>query len=100
MTTTLNFDLINGTFKAADARRVLMTLINDKISFHELEIFSAHEKYGKDLPDSIKRVKELNEALLKITEFLNQIDANNSEIQILGSIDLVAVDKKIENEVF
>lgn len=99
MTTTLNFDLIKGNFKVADAKRVLMTLINDKIGFHELEIFSAHEKYGKDLPDSIRRVKELNEALLKITEFVNQIDTDNSEIKILGSIEIVAVDKKIENAV-
>lgn len=54
MKTNLNFDLINGTFQPAEAKNVLFTLIKDKINFHELEMFSAYERYGVELPHSKK----------------------------------------------
>lgn len=100
MKTSLTFDLIDGTFKPFEAKRVLFTLIKDKINFHELELFSAHERFGADLPVSRNRIKNLNEALVKIEEVITEFEKSNLEIKISGTIEIVAVQKAEKNEVF
>lgn len=100
MKTNLTFDLINGTFQPAEAKNVLFTLIKNKINFHELEMFSAHERYGLELPHSKKRVTELKDALLQIEETIKEFEKSNSNIQIMGAIEIVGVEKKAEHEIF
>lgn len=99
MKTNLTFDLINGTFQPAEAKNVLFTLIKDKINFHKLEMFSAYERYGIELPHSKKRVSELKDALLKIEETIKESEKLNSNVQIVGAIEIIAVEKKEKNEV-
>jgi len=100
MQTNLTFDLIDGTFKPFEAKSVLFTLIKDKINFHEREIFSADERFGTDLPHSKKRIKDLNEALVRIEQVINEFEKSNLEIKISGAIEIVAVEKMEKNEVF
>ena len=100
MKTNLTFDLIDGTFQPFEAKTVLFTLIKDKINFHEQEIFSANERFGADLPHSKRRIKDLNEALTRIEEVINEIEKFNYEIKISGTIEIVAVEKFQKNEVF
>lgn len=100
MKTNLTFDLINGTFQPAEAKNVLFTLIKDKINFHELEMFSAYERYGIELPHSKKRVADLKNALLQIEETIKEFEKSNSNIQIKGKIEIIAVEKKEKHEVF
>ncbi|HBI00370.1 MAG TPA: hypothetical protein PLL09_15890 [Flavobacterium sp.] len=100
MKTNLTFDLINGTFQPAEAKNVLFTLIKDKINFHELEMFSAYERYGIELPNSKKRVAELKNALSQIEETIIEFEKSNSNIQIKGKIEIIAVEKKEKHEVF
>jgi len=100
MKTNLTFDLIDGTFKPFEAKRVLFTLIKDKINFHELELFSANERYGFDLPHSRKRIKDLNDTLVRIEHVINEFEKSNFEIKISGAIEIVAVEKMEKNEVF
>jgi hypothetical protein len=100
MKSNLTFDLIDGTFNPVEAKRVLFTLIKDKINFHELEIFSTNERYGIDLPNSKTRIKDLNKALVNIEEVINELEKSNFEIKISGAIEIVAVEKMEKNEVF
>lgn len=100
MKTNLTFDLIDGTFKPSEAKRVLFTLIKDKINFHELEIFSANERFGIDLPHSKNRIKNLKQALVKIEQVINELEKSNLEIKISGAIEIAAVEKMEKNEVF
>jgi hypothetical protein len=100
MKTNLSFDLINGTFHPTEAKNILFTLIKDKINFHELEMFSAYERYGIELPHSKKRVAELKNELLKIEETIKEFEKANADIQIIGSIEMKAVEKKQKHEVF
>lgn len=100
MKTNLTFDLIDGTFKPIEAKKVLFTLIKDKINFHELEIFSAYERYGIDLLNSKTRIKDLKNALVNIEQVINEFEKSNFEIKISGAIEIVAVEKMGKNEVF
>ncbi|RAR46679.1 hypothetical protein [Flavobacterium lacus] len=100
MDKNLNFKLIDGTFKPSDAKSVLTTLVKDKIKFHELELFSAHERFGIELPHSKKRIAELNEILLQISQVLKDYESEEVEIRISGTIEVLAVEKKEKNEVF
>ena len=100
METNLNFNLIEGTFKPSEAKSILTTLVKDKIKFHELELFSAHERFGIELPKSKKRVIELNEILLNINQVLTDYESKDVEIKISGAIEILVLDKKEKNEVF
>ena len=100
MKTNLTFDLINGTFQPTEAKNVLFTLVKDKINFHELEMFSAYERYGIELPNYKKRVAELKNSLLKIEETIKELENLNADIQITGTIEIIAVEKKEKHEVF
>ncbi|WP_291120027.1 hypothetical protein [Flavobacterium sp. UBA6135] len=100
MTTNLTFDLIDGSFKSAEAKRILFTLIKDKINFHELEMFSAYEKYGIELPHSKKRIVALKEALVSIDRLITESAKDDLDIQISGAIQIISVAKKETNEVF
>jgi hypothetical protein len=100
METNLNFNLIEGTFKPSDAKSILTTLVKDKIRFHELELFSAHERFGIELPHSKKRIKELNNILLNLNQVMNDYDNNEVEVKISGIVEILVVEKIEKNEVF
>lgn len=100
MKTDLNFDLINGTFKPLEAKSILLTLLKNKINFHELEIFSSQERFGKDLPHSQKRITELKSSIQQVEFFFRELDNSDFSIKITSSVEISAVEKKEKNESF
>ncbi len=53
------YALIDGTFSAADASKILLEIINNKINYHNLHIHSITERFGGDTSLSEKRIKKL-----------------------------------------
>jgi hypothetical protein len=51
---TYQFKLIEGNFSSQDAKTVLMSVINSKINFHNLNAFS---EFVKKNEDKFKRLK-------------------------------------------
>ncbi len=100
MTKPVTFDLIDGTFKPDEAKSVLFNLIQDKINYHELERFSAQERFGIELPHSQKRISQLNESLLKIQALVEASEKANVALQISGTIEIAVVEKKAVHDVF
>jgi hypothetical protein len=100
MKTDLNFDLINGTFKPLEAKSILLILLKNKINFHELEIFSSQERFGKDLPHSKKRITELKESMANVEIFFQELANLDTSIKITSSVEISAVEKKEKNESF
>jgi hypothetical protein len=99
MKTEFSFDLINGDFLADDAKSILMSLIKDKINYHELELFSASERFGRDLPHSKRRIKQLNEAMIEMNTFLSSIENKDITFTISAKVDIIPVEKNKMNEV-
>ena len=59
MNTKHNLKLIDGKFTPIEAGKVLFGLISYKMNYHQLELFSDEERFGKDLSNSKKRIEEL-----------------------------------------
>ena len=81
------FNLINNTYSAEAAKEVLTSLINDKIRFLNIQILSAHERFGENAVQLESRVKELEADRNRLIEILNKAAENNAEIEILSSVD-------------
>lgn len=80
MNEPIEYKLIDGKFTAHEAREILLDMINKKIQFHQLKNFSSEERFGKSLPSSLKRIKELEKDKVDV---LNKI-----EIAMLGQYEL------------
>ena len=70
------FNLLDGTFTATDAKEILVTLFNDKIRFHRLRNFSHEERLGMPDPHAIDRVPKLKQTLEDILGLLKQQDGD------------------------
>ncbi len=79
------FNLINGTFTATDAREILVTLFSDKIRFHRLRNFSHEERLGVPDPHTAERVPKLKQTLEDILGLLKQYDGE-TEFEIHADI--------------
>lgn len=84
----LSVTLINGIYSPEQARDILMNLVSSKINFHNQEIFSIQERFGRNSAHSVKRVAELKQVRDNLMTYLNNLDNKqvnvkiNSEVQI------------------
>lgn len=80
---------IEGKFSPADAKEVLLTLINHKISYHSLKNFSSEERFGKPVPGSQKRIQQLKKSREKIVHLIQQAVEHKLNLRIESSINIV-----------
>ena len=80
--------LIDGTFSAEDADRVLTTLINYKIDYHNREDFSNHIRFNKDIEHSKKRIQELTETKEQIKELIQKSKSEDIKFVIKSNISI------------
>lgn len=69
------FLLIEGLFPPAEAADVLLSLLNDKIKFHTVQLLNLKDMGQSDFLNSEERIKQLREAKNKITDII--LDARN-----------------------
>ena len=81
------FNLINSTYSVETAKEVLTSLINDKIRFLNVQILSAHERYGDNAAHLAKRVEELEQDRNRLIKTLSQAEQENAEIEINSSVN-------------
>ena len=96
MENTQQLTLIDGTFVPSEARKLLSDLISRKINYHQLEMFSNEERFGKDISNSKKRIEALKntkEALKGIIEFAIE---NQYKLKVNSFIDIIFVEDKTE----
>ncbi|NJM78691.1 MAG: hypothetical protein HC854_01925 [Flavobacterium sp.] len=82
------FKLVKGQFSPAEARNILFTLINDKIKFHQLDLFSKTERNKTNNIHSKERIKELELSRDNLESFLEELEDKNLKISIDGNITL------------
>ena len=83
-----NITLVKGTFAPSEAADVLLTLINDKIKFHSIQVLNLIEGSEKDIAYSEERIKALKAAKADITEMV--VEARNKDLvlEINSSIQI------------
>jgi hypothetical protein len=82
------FKLIDGTFSAEDAERVLTTLLNYKIDYHNREDFSNHIRFNKDIEHSKKRIQELTETKGQIKILIQNSKSEDIKFVIKSNISI------------
>jgi hypothetical protein len=85
------FKLIEGVFIVSDAKEILLTLIEEKIKFHELKSFSDEVKLGKKSEDSLIKVADLRATKTKIIAFIDD-DKTKSKISINSFIEIESLE--------
>lgn len=87
-----NFKLIDGTFSVKEAIEILLALVDNKINFHKLKIFSTEECTGHTDEHSEQRVMQLQLIRKELLEHLRQLPADtNIEISSTVSIKTKAI---------
>ncbi len=88
MSTNRVFKLIEGEFDAHDAAEVLLSVISDKINFHEVQLLSCQERNSGDAAYSKKRFEELRHTREEVTELLREAREKNLKLQINSDIEI------------
>ena len=82
------YRLISGSFSPDDARQVLLSLINHKISFHHRNDWSHRERFGEDNPAAVKRVEELSQTREDIAQLIGEAAAMGLNLSIKSNIEI------------
>lgn len=74
--------LINGSFGATDAKKILLEMLHNKIHFHNRQIQIIQEQTGGDTSHSEKRIDELFDLTEKIKAVLAEAEKKNQKVEI------------------
>lgn len=85
------FQLIEGEFLPEEALKLLLSLLNNKIKFHQLESFSNQIRVGSDLSHAKKRVEYLNKSIEDIKLILKDAEENGKQLKIESVIQITLV---------
>lgn len=84
----LAFDLIKGEFTADEAKDILMHMVQKKIDFHEMKIFSEDVRFGIKDNFSLERVEELRVSKNKVKEIIEDAQAKGQKVRIKSNIQI------------
>eukprot|EP01023_Acetabularia_acetabulum_P017123 TRINITY_DN18516_c0_g1_i10.p1 TRINITY_DN18516_c0_g1~~TRINITY_DN18516_c0_g1_i10.p1 ORF type:complete len:139 (-),score=13.42 TRINITY_DN18516_c0_g1_i10:296-712(-) len=82
--------LIDNTYSPADAREVLCSLLNDKITFLNVQIHSIHERFGKNAMHLKKRITELQNEKTELLHLIKEWQDGDTELEIQSVINIKA----------
>lgn len=83
-----NHLLIDGEFSTEEARTILMTLIENKIRFHQQENLSQEERFGSSGKRSSRRIDQLLRTKADITAVIADAEASNERLAINCTIEI------------
>lgn len=81
-----DFNLIEELTDSKDSKEILLSLIQFKIRFHNLKLFSSNEMHGVEDSYSRKRLKELNDMRNEVIEIIDQNSESGKKIKIHSTI--------------
>lgn len=82
------YKLIDGEFSPDDAKKVLLSILNSKINFHNLLSFSNHIRFNNDINTSKNRIEELNNTKTAILELIEKATKENLTFKIKSNISI------------
>lgn len=80
--------LVDSTYPADKAREVIISLLNDKIRFINLQIFSLEERHNLDSEHLKERLRELAEERDQVAEILKAHSGKNTPVKINCDIQI------------
>jgi hypothetical protein len=83
-----NFKLIDGVFDPVEAKKIIISLINNKINFHNLEDFSNHVRFNDNLSNSKKRITELQKNKEDVSSLIAFAEKNGWQLKINSTIEI------------
>jgi len=83
--------LIDGKFKPSEAGSILFELISRKISYHQMEIFSNEERFGKDVSNSKKRIEQLKDVRKHLEEIIEYSSEKKLNLKIESFINITFI---------
>jgi len=90
MSEKLEFNLVLGSYTPEEAATVLLSLINSKINFHELEAFRRRERGEGDPGRSERRISDLTESRREVRHLLERSQAEGLTVSVRGVIEVTA----------
>ncbi len=90
MAEQLEFNLVLGNYSPEEAATVLLSLINSKINYHELDAFRQHERGEGNPQKSQRRIEELAESRSQVRELLERSEEKGLTISVKGVIEVTA----------
>lgn len=91
MNTPQRYKLIDGEFAPDRAMHVLLSLVNNKIDFHNVEKLSNEERFGKDVTHSQHRLTELKQLRDTLRELCGSLSESGTRVRINGWIEIESV---------
>ena len=91
------FKLVDGQFAPSEAGKVLFALINSKINFHNLEIFSHQIRFNEENPHSKTRIKSLLDVSESIKALVLEALSKDMELKI-DSVIRIELSPKVKTE--
>ena len=91
--------LISGEFDNLEAREILLSLIDSKIKFHHVRVFSTEERFGMKDTKSVSRLAELKELREEILRFLKNNEDSDFVYKISSAIAIEMVPKKLKAKI-
>ena len=89
MKTKHNLKLIEGKFIPSEAGKVLSGLINYKINYHQMELFSNEERFGKDVSNSKKRIEELKAVTGSLKKIIDFTSDKGQILQLSCAVEII-----------
>ena len=82
-----NYCLISGVFNPDDANEILMTLLDDKISFHRRNNWSRSERFGESGAAGARRIDELRETKSELAALMQEAGSERQRLAISCTIE-------------
>ena len=88
---TQKVQLIKGTFDPENARHLLLSLLNYKISFHEVRRLGETERFGRADPHGKRRIAELKASRQAVVDFLGAAARIGARLRIESDVKIRTV---------
>jgi hypothetical protein len=94
MNSNLNqpFSLVDSTFTFDEAREVLMSLIQSKLTFHNLKNLRSYEQTGQANFTSEKRIQELEQMRSEILDLIMYARNTGQKLKIKSEINVELIE--------
>lgn len=91
-----DIELINGIFSPQEAKEILLTILEDKIRFHNVKLMRGFES-GIETTSSKKRLLELQAAKESVLRVVNNAVEDSSDLSINATISIgTLVQKEVD----
>ncbi|WP_293873427.1 hypothetical protein [Flavobacterium sp.] len=80
------FKLVNGVFSTDEAKKIIMSLINSKIDFHNLNAFSDGIRNNSGINTSKSRIEALTQTRENIIKLIAEAEKNGMKLNIKSDI--------------